>query len=331
MKRTCGYDQRQRVINKMSFNISNCYIYEEPDLPEELEEETNMSNLSWNYDKKSYRLVNNVQQAIKPGYYETYVDGNNQPFFYEKDLLPCDIVNFADGKSDEIIKEITNFWGMKEKYDKYGLVFKRGYILYGPPGSGKSSIIRLIIDQIISIGGMAVDFNSLKSYTPCMNILRQIHPDMKVVVLMEDVDEIISSNNESSLLNILDGANQLNNIIYVATTNYPEKLGERIINRPSRFDRRFKMPLPGKASRRMYLLHLFNKGGIDCIGIIDKYVKDTAKMSIAHIKELFTVVHILGDSYEESLETIKIMNTKNVSSTEDQAEGFGFKTKEEED
>jgi len=54
------------------------------------------------------------------------------------------------------------------------------------------------------------------------------------------------------VLNLLDGVKQVDNIIYIATTNYPELLEERILNRPSRFDRRFHIGTPSAEVRKFY-------------------------------------------------------------------------------
>ncbi|NJO18646.1 MAG: AAA family ATPase [Thioploca sp.] len=63
---------------------------------------------------------------------------------------------------------------------------------------------------------------------------------------MEDLESILKSNNPSTVLNILDGVNSFDNIVFLATTNYPEELESRIKNRPSRFDRRFYIGPPEK-------------------------------------------------------------------------------------
>jgi SpoVK/Ycf46/Vps4 family AAA+-type ATPase len=117
----------------------------------------------------------------------------------------------------------------------------------------------------------------------------------------------------------LDGVNQIDKVVYLATTNYPERLGARIINRPSRFDKRFKIGHPNEESRKMYLEHLIGRDKINNLKIdIDKWVEDTEDFSLAHIKELFTAVVILGDNYEESVETLSEMREASPTSNEDE-------------
>jgi SpoVK/Ycf46/Vps4 family AAA+-type ATPase len=104
---------------------------------------------------------------------------------------------------------------------------------------------------------------------------------------------------------MLDGIKQIENVTYIATTNYPEKLEERITNRPSRFDRRYYVSPPDKDVRLSYLK---NKAqSVDPIPEIDydKWTNDTDGMSISHLKELFISVIVMDNDYESSIKQLK--------------------------
>jgi protein TonB len=60
-------------------------------------------------------------------------------------------------------------------------------------------------------------------------------------------------------------------VVYIATTNYPEKLQERITNRPSRFDRRYKVELPNEEIRRAYIQHKLNDDDLKNVDIYFEY------------------------------------------------------------
>lgn len=145
---------------------------------------------------------------------------------------------------------------------------------------------------------------------------------------MEDIDSIIETNSESEVLNVLDGVNQIDKVVFLATTNYPERLGDRIINRPSRFDKRFKIGHPNAESRRIYFEFIIGgKEKVEELKIdLERWVNDTEEFSIAHLKELFVAVVILGDSYEDAIETLTAMREENLSSKDDEVRkpmGFG--------
>jgi SpoVK/Ycf46/Vps4 family AAA+-type ATPase len=111
----------------------------------------------------------------------------------------------------------------------------------------------------------------------------------------------------------------------LATSNYPEKLGDRIMNRPSRFDKRFKMGHPKRSSRKLYFDNLIDEDTRKEYKIdVEKWVDDTEEMSIAHMKELFIAVCILGNSYEESLDMLRNMIEEKPNSSEDDVGKIGF-------
>ena len=108
---------------------------------------------------------------------------------------------------------------------------------------------------------------------------------------------------------MLDGIKQIENVVYIATTNYPEKLEERITDRPSRFDRRYEVQLPDAEMRLAYFKHKVPAKDLKKLDI-DQWVKDSDKMSIAHLRELVISTMVLGNTYEETIERLKNLKTK---------------------
>lgn len=239
------------------------------------------------------------------------------PFFQKIPIITTSLVRFPETNSEKVIAEISKFWEKRGVFHDHGIVFKRGILLYGPPGSGKSCTIQFVMRDVVDRGGVVVVFDHPGLFAIAMRAMREIHPGKPVVVLMEDLDSIISNYCESEVLNILDGVNQFDNCVFLATTNYPEKLGGRIVNRPSRFDKRFKIGFPNEESRRLYLNFLLKdnpeKYGVD----IDQWVRDTNMFSVAHLKELFTAVVVLGDSYRDAINTLSKMREKSPTSDND--------------
>lgn len=261
-------------------------------------------------------------ESLTPGTYE--IQETNRGICFAKIETKNDkLLVFPETNAQKVIQEITNFWDKEEIYHKYGLVHRRGIILYGPPGSGKSSTIRIVVDDVIQRKGIVIKFGHPNLFLEGVRILRKIQPDCPIVALMEDIDGILQIFNESEVLNILDGVEKVEKIVYLATTNYPETLGPRIMNRPSRFDRRYKMPHPSDESRKLYFEYLLDQVDEQDRSLIaskldiKKWVKDTDEMSVAHLKELFISVCILGDSYQESLEILQKMTEEKPSSNED--------------
>jgi len=276
-------------------------------------------------DNVLYFPAGNTSPFLKPGYYEPRITPDRG---YGFQILNCKtegLISFPETNSEKVVAEIQNFWSKESLFEAHKLTYKRGIILWGPPGSGKSSTVQLILKDVIARGGVAIKFAIPNLFIECIRILKKIQPNTPVVVLMEDIDAIIEEWGEPAVLNILDGVEVVQKVVYLATTNYPENLGERIINRPSRFDRRFKMPHPSEKSRRIYFEHLFNKEAVSVDSInLNQWVDDTEGMSISHLKELFIAVCILGDPYDYTMEILRSMVDERLSSAEDHVQNFGF-------
>lgn len=278
-------------------------------------------------DEVHFLPTSRTVSRLIPGTYDIKINQTNGIFFEKIPVVTSGLVRFPETNGEKIVNEIQKFWEREETFRNYNLSYKRGIMLYGPPGSGKTSAIQLVMQDVIDRQGVVINFVNPEIFISGVRKFREIQPQTPMVVLMEDIDSIIEENSESEVLNVLDGVNQIDKVVFLATTNYPEKLGDRIINRPSRFDKRFKLGHPNAESRRIYLNFII--GGDDKVKELnidlDKWVDDTDQFSIAHLKELFVAVVILGDSYEDSIETLTAMREENLSSSDDYEKKFmGF-------
>lgn len=283
---------------------------DEYDEEEDMEDQITKSYSQWTtHNSRIFVPASTTKAALPPGVYEIDSSPNIGLYFEKIPVKTEGLLRFPDTNSNKVVDEIQRFWTLESKFKAYGLAYKRGILLWGPPGSGKSCTLQLIMADVIKRGGIVVKFDDPYLFIDGMRVLRQIQKDTPVVVMLEDIDSILKMYNESEVLNILDGVNETERMVFLATTNYPEELGHRIVNRPSRFDKRFKIGFPSAASRKMYFEHLIGgKKKVKELGIeLKQWVEDTDKFSIAHLKELFIAVHILGDDYKEAVETLKSM------------------------
>lgn len=271
-------------------------------------------------DGKRFFPTSKTAKTLTPGVYEIRHCPQAGLYFEQIPVLTTGLLRFPETNSDKVVDEIQKFWKKESLFKEYNLTYKRGIILWGPPGSGKSCTIQLIMRDVVEREGVVVKFGHPGLFCEGIRKLREIQPTTPVVILMEDMDSILEVYNESEVLNILDGVNQIDKAVFLATTNYPEKLGARIINRPSRFDKRFKIGHPNAESRRMYFEYIMGgKEKIKALKInLDQWVEDSEDFSIAHLKELFTAVVILGDDYHDALEALASMRESKPDSDEDE-------------
>ena len=209
----------------------------------------------------------------------------------------------------DILRDIQNFWDRRDKYKQYNFVHKRGILMYGEPGCGKSGIIQLISKQLIENDGIIInikDQDDVDQFMDFITTFRKIEPNRPLIVLLEDIDSIAGENSHSTsrLLNILDGVKQIEDVVYIATTNYPEKLQDRITNRPSRFDRRYKVELPNEEIREAYIRHKLTDEDVKNVDI-KEWVKRTEGMSLSHLKEVVISTIVMGREFEEVMENLE--------------------------
>src|SRR5262249_37799604 len=246
-----------------------------------------------------------------------------EPQLLAKDLQVDDLIDFANSLPAQILQEIENFWALGEKFQRYGYLHRRGYLLYGPQGSGKSSVVHQVVHRIIKAGHVAVFCEHPGVLTRTMEILRKIEPDRPLVCLFEDIDAIIEMHGDSELLQWLDGSHQINKVINIATTNYPERLDRRIRSRPRRFDRIIKKEPPTPALRETYLSRKLPE--LAGQGELRHWVDLTDGLSFAALAELVISVACLGNNLEETIKLLRQLDDQHLDSKEfDKPGSMGF-------
>ena len=228
-----------------------------------------------------------------------------------------------------ILTDVRAFWKNRDKYERYGSVYKRGILLYGTAGCGKSSVIMLLAKELISkYDGVVFTPQNEDQINWTMRILpkiKEIEPQKRIIIVLEDIDSFVGKDgsfSETVLLNFLDGVGSCDGIITIATTNYPEKLQERIINRPSRFDRRYEIGNPNAETRRFYIENKLKKTDINSIDI-EEMVDKTEGFTIDHLKEYLLSIFVLGYSHEEAfMEVSGILGTRVLKNKKEGHVGF---------
>lgn len=243
-------------------------------------------------------------------------------FFVVKKILTDTLIDLGNSNSLRVIEGIKLFWKRKQRFIDRGILYKRGILMWGPPGSGKTATLALLVEDLIAQGGIVVLVQHPSLAVQALRHLRKIEPERPLIVVLEDVEEIINAHGEHDLLALLDGEHQTDNVVNIATTNYPELLGARIINRPSRFDEVVKIGMPSAGMREQYLWHLLD-GEVEKHPVA-QWVRQTEGMSIAHLKELVVAVTCLEQPYEEVIARLKTMKSTPKSTMYEQGDiGFG--------
>jgi hypothetical protein len=267
-------------------------------------------------------------EKLEPGFYEVGFDSNTGHYLEKKDVNTDELYELPSAELMDIIEDIEKFWDRKEKYAQYNFIHKRGILLYGEPGCGKSAIIQLCTKQLTQkMGGIVINVTNgdqVEYYSKIIGKLRQVEPERPLVVIFEDIDAIASEGSwtTSMILNLLDGIKQIQNVVYIATTNHPDKLEDRITNRPSRFDRRYEVELPNESVRKSYIQNKLSEDDLKGINI-DVWVKETEGFSLAHMRELVISVITMDNSFEDTIARLKGMKVKPRIKSKSGTIGFG--------
>ncbi len=277
-----------------------------------------------------FEVCGSTARQLPAGAYGVTVNQFGEIQFQHRDLQVDDLIDFADSLPAKILEEIQNFWTLGDTFHKYGYLHRRGYLLYGPQGSGKSSVVHQTVHRIIHAGHIAVFCEHPGILTRAMELFRKIEPDRPLVCLFEDIDAIIENHGDSELLQWLDGSHQINKVINIATTNYPERLDRRIVSRPRRFDRIIKIEPPAAGIREVYLKRKLPDLATN--GKLANWVKLTDGLSFAAMAELVISVACLGNSLEETIELLRKLDDPGPSSKEfDKPGSMGFRIPRKDD
>lgn len=162
---------------------------------------------------------------------------------------PITSVVLDDNKKEKIVDDVREFLQSSKWYEERGIPYRRGYLLYGPPGCGKTSFITALAGHLeYSICVLNLSDPGLTDDR--LNYLMAIAPSQSII-LLEDIDSAFVSREESSamkiayeglnrvtfsgLLNMLDGVASSEARIVFMTTNYLDRLDPALI-RPGRVD-----------------------------------------------------------------------------------------------
>lgn len=273
------------------------------------DEELERTYVQWDVDGRISTPMRqlNLKNELAPGYYQPHATPAG--VYLEKiDVRLDGLVDFGNGVAAQVVDQIDRFWKSEHKFRKVNkhikVLYKRGILLYGPPGCGKSSMISVVMRDIIKQGGIALAYSGTSLTTHFIRIIREIQPDMKILVVIEDLDGIVRGG-EEDLLNMLDGVDTvLDSVIFLATTNYFHNLSSRLL-RPSRFDLKIEMDYPSAPLRKKYLQDLFKSYDGKVKMDLTQAVKDTERFSFADLKELFISSCLFEYSYQDCLKSLK--------------------------
>ncbi|MEW6278827.1 MAG: ATP-binding protein [Candidatus Eremiobacterota bacterium] len=192
---------------------------------------------------------------------------------------------------EELERECHQFFQSRADYERYGVPWKRGLLLLGPPGNGKSHTVKALINSLSQPCLYVQSFKArhANEHENIRNVFERARRTTPCLLVLEDLDSLIDGGNRAYFLNELDGFASNEGIMAVATTNHPERLDPAILERPSRFDRKYTFDLPDVPLRRAYL-RMWNERLEEPLRLseagLEAAAERTEDFSYAYLKEL---------------------------------------------
>lgn len=265
---------------------------------------------------------NKVRQPVivKPGIFsviKTMAGFVLEPTSFTNDAILEEFVN-----TKEIENIVDCFFNNLHVYKEEGIeIPKRGVLLYGPAGSGKTTAISKSIRKYSDMTGTFVlvwhtskyEADDIKDFIKSF----QYNGVERMILVCEDLggleNEQTRMRSDSSLLALLDNQEKTFTLptMIIATTNYAENFAENLTNRPGRFDDKLKVGyLDGEA--RKALLKFFTKSRATEQELTLIGSKECEKFLPAHIREVNLRSRLRSETIEKTikkiLEEIKLYN-----------------------
>lgn len=261
----------------------------------------------------TFKVCGPTREQLPPGAYSCSTDCYGHAVFEGRKLLVDELIDFPGSLPSTILSEVGRFWTLGKRFESFGFLHRRGYLLYGKQGSGKSSLIHQVICQIVQSGHVAFFCQNPYEFVTCAQEFRKVEPDRPIACVFEDIDALIDNFGDQHLLQWLDGNFQVSKAVNIATTNYPEKLDPRIVARPRRFDRILRIDPPNALLREGYLK---KKLPGQPAAERELWVELTEGLSFAALAELIISVCCLDQNLEDAVDRLQMLDEQHPSSDE---------------
>ncbi|HTR54433.1 MAG TPA: AAA family ATPase [Kofleriaceae bacterium] len=214
-----------------------------------------------------------------------------QVSFHHLPSISREQIILPSGVLERIERESVGFSKHAERLRAAGRHLKRGMLLHGSPGTGKTLTAMYLAGRMPDRTVLLITGRSMGLLEQACAMARTLQP---ATIILEDVDLIAEERTRQGaggcapllfeLLNQMDGLADDADILFVLTTNRPDLLEPALAARPGRIDQAVEVPVPDTECRRR-LFELYGRG-LKVSTPIDPYVDRTAGASAAFIREL---------------------------------------------
>lgn len=199
----------------------------------------------------------------------------------------------------DLHQSIEQFKTNRELYQDSQSIYKLGVLLFGPPGTGKTSYMREFIRS--QKDAIVIYLDSIPSRRFVEKLEQSTKDILKIFVFEEAVSLLENSEDIRAMLDFLDGSKSVSNSIYFMSTNYPESIPENVI-RNGRIDVFVKVEFPDENARKK-LINLYLKRDASV-----EELNSTKELPIVDIREICFLHKKSNKSFEDCVRIIEDKN-----------------------
>jgi hypothetical protein len=244
---------------------------------------------------------------------EVFGPGRQAPMnFLKRPDVSRDQIVLPDDVLENIERQVLGIGQHSGRLLASGQHLKRGVLLHGAPGTGKTHTVRYLLGQLPDVTVIVISGQALGRIKEACSVARTLQP---AVIVVEDVD-LIAEQREArpgehpllfQLLNEMDGLDSAVDATFLLTTNRADLLEPALATRPGRVDLAAELPLPDADARRQ-LIRLYQGNLVLDLAKLGALIERTEGVTAAFLKELLRKAALISCEDDAGEGPIRVTN-----------------------